>query len=478
MENVKLKTIAKQVRGVSYKPDDLAKERMDGFVPLLRTGNIGASTISNLDDLVFVSEKNVAKQQYLLPGDILIAASSGSIEIVGKSVYIEDSHGFTFGAFCKVIRPTKELVNPKYVSYYFQTDYYRKMISNLAQGANINNLRNEHIDDLELPLPDLETQNKIVAILDKAKAILDKREETIKKYDELLRATFLEIFGDPVKNEKGWEIELLGTICDVGSSKRVFVEELKKEGIPFYRGTEIGQLAEYVDISPTLFIKEEHYEILKKHSGIPKIGDLLMPSICPDGRIWRVTDEDPFYFKDGRVLWIKVSKIGSIYLQFALKAIFATNYSNIASGTTFAELKIVALKGIKIPIPPLNLQEKFATIIEKIETIRTKTKNVKRLKENVYSGLSQQAFKGELDFNTAVHLELLLENDYEFFQKNSNSKSIQLLLERLNTDELNDNKFYEQQTYNKAKSFVFELIKEGKVKQLFDGKTKKVKLTV
>jgi type I restriction enzyme S subunit len=102
---------------------------MNGFVPLLRAGNIGASSISNLDDLVFVSEKNVSAQQYLQSGDILIAASSGSIDIVGKSIYIEEKNEYTFGAFCKVVRPNKDLVNPKYISFYFQTDFYRKRLA-------------------------------------------------------------------------------------------------------------------------------------------------------------------------------------------------------------------------------------------------------------------------------------------------------------------------------------------------------------
>ncbi len=72
----------------------------------------------------------------------------------------------------------------------------------------------------------------------------------------------------------------------------------------------------------------------------------------------------------------------------------------------------------------------------------------------------------------------MLENDYQFFKENSNEKSIKLLLKRLDKDELNENKFYEHETYDKAKSFVFELLKEGKVKQIFDIKTKRVKLTV
>ena len=207
------------------------------------------------------------------------------------------------------------------------------------------------------------------------------------------------MFGDPVKNEKGWEMKYLGDLCDVGSSRRVFVDELVEIGIPFYRGTEIGQMSLEDNITPTLFITEEHYEKLKKETGVPKIGDLLMPSICPDGRIFEVTNDKPFYFKDGRVLWIKVNNeiINSVYLKKHLKAIFAIDYGKIASGTTFAELKIFALKKINLHYPPLNLQNQFAERVAVIEAQKQQAQLALAKSETLFQSLLQRAFKGELN---------------------------------------------------------------------------------
>lgn len=168
-----------------------------------------------------------------------------------------------------------------------------------------------------------------------------------------------------------WPKVKLGEVCSVNSSKRVLKAELVEEGIPFFRGTEIGKLGNGETIVPSLFITKQHYEALKEHSGVPKIGDLLMPSICPDGRIFIVSDESPFYFKDGRVLWIKVnqSQVNSTFLRFLLKSIFIHDYHNIASGTTFAELKIFALKKLMLPLPPLNEQKRIAAILNKADEI-------------------------------------------------------------------------------------------------------------
>src|SRR5690606_27578633 len=149
----------------------------------------------------------------LLNGDILICASSGSKNLVGKAVGFFEAEPYTFGAFCKVIRP-KNNVNRKYLNFYFQSSKYRSVISQLSSGANINNIRNEHIDNLEIPLPPLPVQQRIADVLDKADALRRKDQALLKKYDELAQAIFIDMFGDPVKNEKGWEV---GTIRDLVS---------------------------------------------------------------------------------------------------------------------------------------------------------------------------------------------------------------------------------------------------------------------
>lgn len=177
------------------------------------------------------------------------------------------------------------------------------------------------------------------------------------------------MFGTSKNNPMNWPQQKLSELADVGSSKRVFVSELKEEGIPFYRGTEVGALAVGETIVPELFITKEHYEALKAATGVAKPGDLLMPSICPDGRIWQVDTETPFYFKDGRVLWVHIRnyKLNSTYLLHLLKEIIRSDYGRIASGTTFVELKIFALKDLSIMLPDLFLQERYETLVQRAD---------------------------------------------------------------------------------------------------------------
>lgn len=342
----------------------------------------------------FYTSSNVLTKsidEYLFEDESLIFGTGGlaSIHFCNEK--------FAVSTDCFVTQPKdKKQVFSKFIYYYLSGNM--NILESGFKGAGLKHISKDYLENIEIPLPPYATQQKIATILDQADAIIQNNRTIVQKYDALTQSLFLDMFGDPVKNEKGWEMKYLGDLCDVGSSRRVFVDELVESGIPFYRGTEIGQMSLNDNIIPTLFITEEHYEKLKKETGVPKIGDLLMPSICPDGRIFEVTEEKPFYFKDGRVLWIKVSdeKINSVYLKKHLKAIFAIDYEKIASGTTFAELKIFALKKIKLHYPPIELQNQFAERVAMIEAQKQQALLELAKSEELFQSLLQQAFKGEL----------------------------------------------------------------------------------
>lgn len=162
-----------QVRGVSYKPADLHLSLDKESLLLLRANNISNGLV-NHDDVQYVALSKVSDVQRIIPGDILMCGSSGSLEHVGKTALCTDNvAGETFGAFCKVIRCKDGLI-PEFLSAYFRTDEYRKVIMQLANGSNINNLKNEHIDELMIPIPAPSTQTEFVAFVrqsDKSKLL-------------------------------------------------------------------------------------------------------------------------------------------------------------------------------------------------------------------------------------------------------------------------------------------------------------------
>lgn len=306
-----------------------------------------------------------------------------------KGKYSASDHTYIF-------KSKNSTILTKYIYVYLKFNIH--LLAKGFKGAGIKNLSKSYILSIEIPVIPLDIQLQIIDRLDAVSDLLEKQKQLLAEQDNLIKSIFYDMFGDTKTNSKKWELVRLEDVLSIGSSTRVFVDELVSEGIPFYRGTEIGAMAVGEKIIPSLFITSEHYKKLCSRSGRPSIGDLLMPSICPDGRIWQVQIESPFYFKDGRVLWIHFPShniFTSMYLRYAMKEKFAVDYHNIASGTTFAELKICALKSLKIMCPPIELQQKFATIVEGIEAQKEKIKLSIAETQTLFASLMAKYFDEE-----------------------------------------------------------------------------------
>lgn len=280
----------------------------------------------------------------------------------------------------------------KYLYFFLsaKTDY----LNSLGRGATFKEISKQIVENIEIHLPAIAEQKKRAVILEKLMFLIQTRKQQLSKLDQLVKSRFIEMFGECKTNSKNWKLLNMEEVADVGSSKRVFTEELHEQGIPFYRGTEVGALAEGKNIIPQYYITKEHYKELIKATGTPRQGDLLMPSICPDGRIWIVDTDSPFYFKDGRVLWIHNinTKFNSTFLLYTLKDRITTDYSSISSGTTFTELKIFTLKKCKIFSVPLPLQEQFAAFVQQVDKVKASVKQSLEKLETLKKSLMQEYF--------------------------------------------------------------------------------------
>lgn len=166
LKRERLGNYIEQIRGVSYKPTDLSPQLEEGYITLLRANNIADGTI-NFDDVQYVSRKKVSNNQIIQQKDILMCASSGSLEHVGKTALCSLSAEYTFGAFCKLIRANNGL-KAEYIFSYMNTKEYRNIIKDVANGANINNLRNEDIENIMIPIPSDKEQDTFICFYNQA----------------------------------------------------------------------------------------------------------------------------------------------------------------------------------------------------------------------------------------------------------------------------------------------------------------------
>ena len=383
----KLEDIMAQVRGLSYSKKDVLKNYTIGYVPVLRAGNIQERQIVE-EDYVYVPRELIREKQYLKRGDILIAASSGSLSIVGKAAMIKENMEATFGAFCKVLRPITKKVDSHYFNHYFETQYYKRTIKNLAEGANINNLKTGDFDNLTIPLPPLPQQKKIAAILDAADAYRQKTKALIAKYDELTQSLFLDMFGDPRNNEKGFKRATIGEAIDIkgGSQppKKVFTYEKSKNNV------RLVQIRDYKSNKYITYVPKNSTKkfCTKDNIMIGRYGPPVFQILRGIEGAYNVALMKATPLKELNVEYV-FNLLSCRYIQNII-----IGNSQRTAGQTGVNLKL--LNSIEISIPPLELQNLYEIRIKTIKNQKEKAQASLSKAEDLFNSLLQKAFKGEL----------------------------------------------------------------------------------
>ena len=348
---MRLGDVASYINGYAFKPSDWSDEGL----PIIRIQDLtGNSYQANRYNGKYEPKYEVND------GDVLISwsASLGVYVWRGEKAVL-NQHIF------KVVFDKAEVDRNFFVH---QVQSVLENAASEAHGATMKHLTKPVFDALPFYLPNIEKQKEIAAVLDKVSELIALRKEQLAKLDRLVKSRFIELFGDPVTNDKKWYRLTLGDICEIGSSKRVFEKDYVPKGVPFFRTKEIVELSKGNPISTELFITEEHFAELKKTYGAPKKDDLLISAVGTIGTIWIVSGEYEFYFKDGNLIQIRASsKLNSIFMKYLLDELIANYKKEMSTGTAYSALTIAGLKKMLVYDVPLTLQEQFAAFVEQTD---------------------------------------------------------------------------------------------------------------
>ena len=388
---VRLGDVIEQIRGVSYVPSDLSTKLSEQHIVLLRANNIQNEI--NFDDVQYVSRSKVSIKQHIKKGDILICASSGSKKLVGKAAQSHIDYDACFGAFCKVIRPNN--IDYSYLGNYFKSEKYREEISRRARGANINNLKNEDIDTLIIPLPTLGKQQEIAGILNKASECVAKRKKQLAELDLLTESVFYDMFGDPVTNEKEWKKGLIGDVCvsvNYGTSAPSIAKGkykyLRMNNITYNGDLNLKDL-KYIDI------EDKNYE-----KYVVRKGDLLFNRTNSKelvGKTTLIQDEEEMIIA-GYIIRVRVNNtMCPIFVARYMNTIFIKQYLRGLCKSIIGQANINAkeLQSIPMYFPPLTLQTQFANRIEKIDLQKSQVRKALKESEDLFQRLMQDMFNPE-----------------------------------------------------------------------------------
>ena len=252
----------------------------------------------------------------------------------------------------------------------------------------------ENLCALEIPLPSKEVQKSIASMFFRLKRLIGNRRSYLAKLDDLRKSRFIEMFGDPVGGN-AWPMRQLNELYRVGSSKRIYAKDLVKGGVPFYRLADVGCLADGTNPSVDSYITEERYAGLKAAGYVPEADDILVTSRGTLGKCYIVSGEDKFYFQDGMITWLArtgMSPRSRYLVALFSNNSFAKNLSDSCSGTTVRYLSISDLAKMRIPVPPVDLQDKYLAFVRQVDKLESAARaSIDRL-QTLYDSLAQEYF--------------------------------------------------------------------------------------
>ena len=337
----------------------------DGKIPWIKISDFKKKYIKISDEKITKSGLENSSAKILKKGTILytIFASVGKVAIL-------DIEATTNQAIVGIDLKENNLLDKDFL-YYFLCSIENN-IKKQARGDAQNNINISILKNISIPILSMSLQKNIVKTLKKLEDILENFKQKKLLINFLNKSLFTSMFGDIKTNDKNWEIKNLDSIYYIRSSKRIFEKDYKKEGVPFFRSKEIVELSNSKNIIPEIYISFDKYEELKKASGIPLKDDLLITAVGTIGKIWKVNYEKDFYFKDGNLIWLQLknkNQFNTLSLKRILEDSIKNEKENLASGSAYNALTIDKLKKFNIIMPPIELQNKFAERVEKIEKL-------------------------------------------------------------------------------------------------------------
>ncbi|HIF9176802.1 TPA: restriction endonuclease subunit S [Photobacterium damselae] len=396
---VKLDTVISFIRGVTFKPDDQLEPFSDDSIVVMRTKNVQVEGL-DISDLIAIPKKLVKRnEQILLEGDILIS-SANSWELVGKSSYVNNlDFSATAGGFISIVRAKESLIYPKYLYHWIMNPKNQHSIRYCGRKTtNISNLDVSRFKELKIPLPPLKEQQRIAAILDKADVIRQKRKQAIELADEFLRSVFLDMFGDPVTNPKGWDEVILKNIADIrsGVTKGKKIPLDQSVTLPYMRVANVQD--GYLDLSTI-----QEITVSKKDAEKCKLntGDILLTEggdidKLGRGHVWN--DEIENCIHQNHIFSVRVKNIDYVRPEF-LSALIASQrgkryFLKVGKQTTgIATINKTVLSDFSPFIPDIVLQDKY---LETAKLVRNLYNNIDSNDTVLFNSLSQKAFSGQL----------------------------------------------------------------------------------
>ena len=383
----KLNKFVSVISGTSFKKTDQVSE--GNGVRVIRGGNLRDFKIETKNDDVFVDNSLHDSDKEIQSSDIVIVASTGSKEVIGRAACYRGNEKIQIGAFLRIIRPNKKEYAP-YLKILFQSDYYRKHIRNCSKGTNINNIKKEYITELSIPIPPVQEQRRIVAKLEEAFAEIDRAEKAYEELQTLAGVLRGQILQEAIQGKLVPQLAAEGVVEQIGAAPEEVPFEipeswkwvqLKSIGQIIGGGTPKTSVADYWNgdiswITPADLGKNTSKWILKgsksiTQKGLDESSAKLMPegsiiysSRAPIGHIAIAAHE--LCTNQGCKSFVPDAQFITTEWAYYMLIARTRDIQSRASGTTFKEISGKGVGETWVSLPPIAEQQR---IVDKVEEL-------------------------------------------------------------------------------------------------------------
>ena len=339
--------------GTQPPKDEWIDQPAQGYVRMLQIRDF---TQSDKNYIEYV--KDTGKLKICIEDDILIGRYGASI---GK--ILTGLAGAYNVAIVKTI-PDEKVVSKKYLYWYLNSQYFQRFISNVGSRAAQAGFNKNDLGAAQIPLVDKERQEEICEVLEKANKLISLRKQQLAKLDELVKARFVEMFGDPIRNEKGWNTYTLAEMCDgIGDGLHGTPEYDENGEYPFINGNNL--ISGIIQINPSTKkvnkkTYEKHYIKISQNAILLSINGTL-------GRIAFYNSEQVMLGKSACYCNLR-DEVNRIFVYNIMKTdAFARYLEDNATKSTIKNVGLKAIREYRLIMPPIPLQNQFSSFVERVD---------------------------------------------------------------------------------------------------------------
>ena len=393
--SVALADVATFIRGITFKPTDVVPEGTQGTVACMRTKNV--QSVLDVTDVWSVSRSFVKREdRYLRPGDVLIA-SANSAHLVGRCCWVPAlSRPSTFGGFVSVLRAMDPAVDARYLYWWFSSPVVQATLRTFGrQTTNIVNLDLARCRELRLPLPSLKEQRRIAEVLDRADALRAKRREALALLDDLIRSAFIAYFGRFEELGSLWPSQPLEAVADAVNDCPHSTPQWTTSGKICLRTSNLNVGG--WNWKDRRYVSSATFEA-RSRRGLLLPGDIVLSREGTVG-VAAIVPHELEACMGQRLVQVRAKSTivrPEYLLRFLLQALAPARIRIVMVGSTAQHLNVKELRCLRIPLPPVRQQDRFAEAVDGIEALKAQASDQLDFLDSLLGSLQQRAFAGEL----------------------------------------------------------------------------------